>query len=110
MKVLVCGGRDYKDLDRLRRTLSLLPITEVINGGASGADFLAKVWARENDIPFTIFRANWKQYGRLAGPIRNEQMLKIGKPELVVAFPGGKGTADMVRQAKAARVPVMELR
>ena len=57
-----------------------------------------------------IFPADWIRHGRAAGPIRNEQMLREGCPDLVVAFhddPGlGRGTADMVRRALAAGVPV----
>ncbi len=51
--------------------------------------------------------AEWSKYGRRAGPIRNKQMLDVGKPHLVVAFPGGAGTANMVKQAKAAGVPII---
>jgi len=56
-----------------------------------------------------VFLANWRTHGKAAGPIRNQQMLDEGRPHLVVAFPGGTGTADMVRRAKAAGVPVMEV-
>ena len=49
-------------------------------------------------------RLDWKKYGKKAGPLRNQQMLEEGKPDLVVAFPGGNGTADMVRRAKKANI------
>jgi len=52
--------------------------------------------------------ANWAELGRKAGPIRNQQMLDEGKPNLVVAFPGGRGTADIVRRARAAGIEVVE--
>lgn len=71
----------------------------MIEGGANGADHFAKAWAEERGIPFRTFHANWRMYGRAAGAIRNAQMLAEGKPDLVVAFPGGPGTADMVRRA-----------
>lgn len=58
----------------------------------------------------TCFRADWEQCGRQAGPLRNARMLAEGRPDAVIAFPGGKGTADMVRKARAAGLPVVEAR
>jgi hypothetical protein len=110
MRILVCGGRDFNNRLFLAATLeSLGPITRVIHGGARGADMLAGEWAIENGIPFEVFGADWEKYGRAAGPRRNAEMLAKGKPDLVVAFPGGRGTADMVRRAKAKGVPVKEI-
>ena len=54
-----------------------------------------------NGVVVEEFKADWDKFGRAAGPIRNAQMLREGKPDLVVAFPGGRGTANMVAQAKA---------
>jgi len=48
-------------------------------------------------------------HGRAAGPVRNAQMLAEGKPDFVVAFPGGRGTADMCKQARARGVKVVEV-
>jgi hypothetical protein len=82
---------------------------EIIHGGAAGADWCAGAVAELRDIPQSVFKADWKAHGRAAGPIRNQQMLDQGKPDLVLAFPGGRGTADMVRRAKAAGVEVREI-
>ena len=113
MRVLVCGGRDFADDYLLRRTLFFLRELHgfdlLIHGGAGGADTLAGEWAVRQAIPVLVFPADWHKHGRAAGPIRNAQMLAEGKPDLVVAFPGGRGTANMVRQAKAAGVPVVEV-
>ena len=87
---------------------SLYSITEIISGGARGADTLAEEWADENNIPKTIVKADWKTHGKAAGPIRNQQMLDL-KPNMVVAFPGGNGTADMVRRSKKANFEVIEV-
>jgi hypothetical protein len=57
-------------------------------------------------VPIDVYVAQWKKHGRAAGPIRNQRMLDKGKPDLVVAFPGGRGTADMIRRAERAGVPV----
>lgn len=110
MKVLVCGGRNYRDRQRVfAELLSLhlrIPITLVIHGGASGADGLAHSWAERFGVQSKVFQAAWDKHGKAAGPIRNSQML-LENPDLVLAFPGGRGTADMVNKAKNAGVQVL---
>lgn len=114
MRVLVCGGRDFDDIsalyDALDRIHARTPITCIVEGGANGADYLASRWSAARDIRDHVrFRADWPIHGKAAGPLRNQRMLDEGKPDLVVAFPGGKGTADMVRRARAAGVEVIEV-
>jgi len=111
MRVLVCGGRDYRDWPAFLAALDAAhaeqEIEAVIHGCAKGADDMAATWASiEVGITELRFPANWKAHGRAAGPLRNQRMLDEGKPDLVLAFPGGRGTADMVRRAEAAGVPV----
>jgi hypothetical protein len=109
-RVLVCGGRDFFDNRAVSDCLNALdPRPAVlINGGAPGADRAAWLWAkRQPDVQCLVFNADWGIHGKAAGPIRNQRMLDEGKPTLVVAFPGGRGTADMVRRARAAGVPVL---
>jgi hypothetical protein len=110
MRLLVCGGRNYADRERLFELLDELhkryAFSLLVNGGARGADKLARVWAHERDIPVRVFTANWARNGSLAGPLRNQRMLVEGRPELVVAFPGGPGTRDMTRQATKFGVAV----
>lgn len=108
VRVLVCGGRNYTDraavfafLDGMRDE-----IDSVICGDAPGADYLAHIWACRNDKKPERYTADWDRYGRAAGPIRNQRMIDEGKPALVVAFPGGAGTADMVRRAEKAGIRV----
>jgi hypothetical protein len=109
MRILICGGRAYDDVNKVLSTLDNLPdaedITHCIHGGAKGADALAGHWARTSGVQEVICPADWSWHGTHAGPIRNRAMLAL-QPDLVVAFPGGKGTAHMVRIAKAAGVPV----
>lgn len=105
---------------------------QLIHGGAKGADAAADAWAREQrGLPKPIvFEALWDdftspwsvrkvrksgprkgtEYNAAAGPIRNAKMLEEGKPDLVVAFPGGDGTKDMTDRARAAGVAVMEIK
>jgi hypothetical protein len=114
MRILVCGGREYNAYWVLKEELGKLSlrhkITEIIEGGAKGADALAREWAHRCGIKNTTFTADWLGEGPKAGPLRNQRMLDEGKPDLVVAFPGGKGTADMVKRARKAGVPVREVR
>lgn len=113
IRVLVCGGRDYANDAHLRATLYALHMAAqsfavVITGGARGADALAYQWAIDQGIPTIVESADWQLHGRAAGPIRNQRMLDLHKPDLVLAFAGGRGTADMLRRAHAAGVPVVE--
>ncbi len=109
MRVIVCGGRDYADAMRVRDTLDGIGVTELVHGGADGADELAGQWAILRSIPLRIYRANWLLHGKAAGPIRNQEMLDRFKPDAVIAFPGGRGTANMIKLAKAAGVCVIEV-
>jgi len=108
-RVLVCGGRHYTDHERVSEVLSRLDFAELAHGGAPGADALAAWFAVANGKVARQFAADWKAHGKAAGPIRNQRMLAQFKPDLVVAFPGGRGTAHMVRIAREAGVDVMEV-
>ncbi len=110
MKFLVCGGRDYFDAVRIDLVLDILGPTLVIHGDARGADAMASNWATKRGVPHKCFMADWHTHGKAAGPLRNRQMLREGKPDLVIAFPGGAGTADMVGAAMQNGVPVLELK
>lgn len=101
MRVLVCGDRRMSNAELMHSTLSKIDITHLIEGEARGADTLAREYALAHNIPVQRFPANWTQYGRAAGSIRNKEMLDVGKPELVIAFlaPESKGTRNMIDQA-----------
>jgi cysteine synthase len=115
MRVIVCGGRDFSDRALLFSTLnevlrSYRPSEiRIIHGAARGADSLAAEYAKSRHLSESPFPADWKAFGPGAGPIRNEQMLREGNPDLVVAFPGGKGTADMVSRAMKAEVKIVRV-
>lgn len=81
----------------------------IISGEAAGADSIATDWAVVNWTDYQGYPADWKKHGRKAGAMRNHLMLTEGKPDLVVAFPGGRGTAHMVQIAKEAGVEVIEV-
>lgn len=99
MRVLVTGGRDYADRLRIHEILHGRDITELATGGAVGADELARQWARDHEIDYRIYPAKWTTEGKAAGPRRNMRMHDAFQPDLVVAFPGGRGTANMVTYA-----------
>lgn len=107
MRIVVTGGRDFVDRDFLFSVLKELDITFMAFGDAKGADALAKEYAVENKIRYLVFVADWVTHGKAAGPIRNEKMLASIKPDLVVAFRGGKGTEDCVRTAMKKEIPVL---
>lgn len=115
MRVIVTGGRAYDDASRLYAALDALhngprgPITAIIQGGAHGADMLARQWGDVHRIRVLTFHADWTAFGRRAGPARNARMIAESRPDLVMAFPGGPGTADCVRQAKAAGIEVLQV-
>ena len=110
MIVAVTGGRDFGDIERVRRVLYNLDPkpTLLIHGAASGADVLAAQVAAELGIPTEAHPADWERHKRAAGPIRNAEMV-ARRPDLLLAFPGGKGTANMTRQAIAAGIQVKQV-
>jgi len=117
MRILVCGSRHFDDFNQLNQLLADLDfrgtvgeprIKTIIEGEAKGADTLARKWGEMNGKEILKFPADWDKHGRAAGPIRNNQMLDEGKPDLVVAFlaKDSKGTKNMIEQAEKAGVPV----
>lgn len=103
MKVIVTGGRDFEDKEMVARSLSALNPTLVVEGGARGADRLAREWAKANNVPFETVEADWSKFGKMAGHKRNRQMLELHPEATVLAFPGGRGTANCVAQAEARK-------
>lgn len=101
---LVAGGRDFRDMDMLRMVLDDVNPDTIVHGAARGADSMAGRYARERGIPCRVFPVKWHdRYGNYiprAAFDRNQQMLDEGQPDLVVAFPGGGGTRDMVNRAR----------
>lgn len=117
MQVIICGGRDFNDKAYLNDMLTFIreqrDFNTVITGGARGADSLAHQWAvLQVNMHTMIFYAEWDQFGKRAGFIRNEQMLNQlneGSNDFVIAFPGGNGTAHMIRIAEQRGFNVLKL-
>jgi hypothetical protein len=110
--VLVCGGRDFRDRAELSDTLDGLhqvrSFAQMIAGGAHGADLLAEEWAEAHGVTCEVYYADPMRLGRDSGRVRNERMLVEGRPELVIAFRGGRRTEHMVRIARDAGIEVIE--
>lgn len=120
VRVLVCGGRDFdktdawnwleanaKDEIAFALGVHSFEIEAVIHGDARGADQGGADWGRSEHAQVIAFPANWKKHGKSAGPIRNREMLERGKPDIVIALPGGRGTANMIAQAEGVGIPVI---
>jgi len=116
--LMVCGGRDYVDSAHVFWVLDELQPCAVVHGACGvdadrprwarlrGADRLADAWCARRQVQVIRVPARWSALGRRAGAVRNQQMLELYHPALLVAFPGHLGTADLVRRARAAGVPV----
>lgn len=110
----MCGGRNFDNREAIWQALQIVhdtrgPITCLIEGGARGVDQNAYAWAKWRGLEQQTYPADWEAHGRAAGPIRNAQMLAHGNPDLVIAFPGGKGTAHMMGLARRHGVEVMQV-
>lgn len=125
-KALICGGRAYFDYPVVKHSLDTLlgAIAKdqllIVTGGAAGADQLGMKWAAQNRIKFITYYPDWDdlttppvflkkrqsgvRYNSLAGFARNQKMLDVERPDVVIAFPGGPGTADMLARTKRAEI------
>ena len=111
MRVLVCGDRHWNGYTVILRRLKSLPKdTVIIHSDCRGADRLAGAAAKKLGLKVKPYPAKWKEFGRAAGPTRNQEMLDEGKPDLVIAFhsnmSASKGTANMVARASMADIPI----
>lgn len=112
MEIIVTGGRDYEDKARVFQVLDDLIVrpTLIIQGGATGADSLAKLWAQTRNVPWKTYFADWnwktyfadwKAYGPSAGPRRNKIMLLAHPGAKVLVFPGDRGTKNCRETAES---------
>lgn len=117
MRVLICGSRGWKDVQPIEAVIlgygALNGSLTLIHGHCpDGADAIADRVALKHGLEPVRVPANWKRFGKGAGPIRNQKMLDEQKPEVVIAFRAhGKstGTDDMIKRALKAGVPTFVL-
>lgn len=120
MKVIIAGGRDYADFERMSKVCTRLLIgagvKEFVSGEAPGADQLGERFARESKIAITPFPAAWddiegrpveeigekggRHYWKLAGYARNEQMAQYADALIAFWDMKSKGTGDMISRAR----------
>jgi hypothetical protein len=125
-RILICGSREFSNWDIFWNALHEIawcyfargPLDNqgnftyavtVICGGAKGADTLAMEWAAIENVNLEIYLAEWDKFGKSAGYRRNKRMLDEGKPDIVIAFPGGIGTKMMVDIARLANVKIIKV-
>lgn len=101
MKIAVIGSRTFDNYELLCKSLDTFypKITQIISGGALGADSLAERFAKEQGISTLIFKPDWEKYGKVAGFIRNKDIVESA--DIVVAFWNGvsKGTFNSIDHA-----------
>ena len=109
MKVIIAGGRDFNRYDLLKhkcdKIFTKVKDLEIVSGGAKGADKLGELYALENNVKVTIFKADWNMYGKSAGGIRNSEMGDYA--DALIAFWDGKspGTKHMIDYMKKLNKP-----
>ncbi len=113
-RILICGGRDFTDQAFVNKTLdACLPFFDkhfcLIHGGCRGADRAGMEWAFFQGCPVIEMKANWNYHGKRAGFLRNDWMLEYATPDLVIAFPGGRGTDHMINRAWEEGIDVYAL-
>lgn len=124
MRVIVAGGREFTDREFLFKSLDAFhtqtPIVLLIEGGQrtydrnlnkciGGVDFLAHLWAVNNGIATATVHAHWKRFDAAAGPVRNGWMVSLFNVDRLIVFPGNRGTADCIRQAEKAGIPITHM-
>jgi predicted polyphosphate/ATP-dependent NAD kinase len=116
--VIITGGRNYRDFARVSQILSKLNLDLLIHGGCpSGVDRFGEDFAKEFGKDSKVFEADWEAFGKFAGPKRNKEMMAFGKEMVekghkvvVIAFPGGNGTANAIENAKKLGLKVFRMR
>jgi len=110
MRLIIAGGRGYKFtsaditlLDCMKHT-----ITEIVTGGATGADTEGLSYAQACGIPCKVFGADWRKFGKSAGHIRNRDMAIYA--DTVLLFPGGRGTESMHKFAVEHGLTILDYR
>lgn len=113
LRVCICGGRKFDDTKYFAEFMEwvfaprvTLDNVTIVQGGATGADWLAKEWADIRKVNCQTYKAKWVRYGKRAGSVRNQEMLDSGL-DFLIAFPGGTGTAHMMKICEEAGVPIL---
>ena len=114
MKLGVSGYRGFNDYHRFYREMTSFieehgKPTEIVSGGAKGADAMAERYAHEENIPLLVYHPDWNKHGKRAGILRNGDI--VTRCTHLIAFPSrrGKGTQDAIRRARRQGKPCKEI-
>lgn len=113
MKYVIFGSRDFTDFNLLSTIIESTnsykngDITEIISGGAGGADSLGSRFAREHNIPLVLMLAEWAIYGRGAGYLRNTKMAEHADKGICFWDGQSRGTKQMLLECKKRGIPVL---
>lgn len=108
--VVITGGRDYLNEKKVFDALDFMRPDHVVEGGCpTGADAFARKWALKNKVSNHTIHAEWDVHGKSAGPLRNKKMLELYPSAAVVAFTGGRGTANCVDTANKMKMLVVKV-
>ena len=106
-KVIIAGSRSFVDYEKLRSVCDSIlpnqysePRISILSGTSSGSDSLGERYANERGFALNRYPANWKQYGRAAGPIRNRQMVEDADAAIVFWDGQSRGTKNLIEEAK----------
>jgi hypothetical protein len=108
MKTIIAGSRSITDLIHVLDAVANCPwtITEDVSGCALGVDTLGEQYAQLHGLPITKFPADWHKHGRIAGPLRNQQMLDYSDALIAIWDGKSKGTLDMIRRSRKRGIPI----
>lgn len=108
MKVIIAGSRTIEDMKSVERAVrvSMFDITEVVCGGARGADTLGKQWAADRGIPVSVFPADWNRWGRKAGYLRNCSMAEYADALVAIWDGSSRGTKSMIDIMRGLKKPI----
>lgn len=108
VKVIIAGSRNFTDYDTLVAKCDIVmgefnpaQDIQIVSGRARGADQLGEQYALQRDYDLKLFPADWGTHGKSAGPIRNDQMARYANVLIAFKLGNSKGTADMIKRAKA---------
>lgn len=102
MKTIIAGTRTIEDKNVVYFAIekSQFKITEVVSGKAKGVDSIGEKWAIDNNIPIIEFPAHWTQFGKKAGPLRNQEMVEYADALIAVWNGASSGTKDVINRAR----------
>ncbi len=115
MKIIIAGSRGITDIKHVNEAMIAstatfhwldTPIDEIVSGTAPGVDRLGEQWARSRAIPVKRIPAQWDEYGRSAGHIRNAIMAEYADGAVIVWDGESRGTVNMANQMRQRNKPL----